>query len=140
MTESIQILSQFQLSKTASRIKILDLFISQPETISLPDIEESFPDLDRITVYRTLKVFEHKGIIHRAIDGTTHPKYALCAAGCSEHRHQDNHAHFHCVSCAKTVCVDEIDLPQIKKLPSGFKLLDSHLILNGECADCSGGS
>lgn len=136
MTESIQILSKFELSKTKSRIKLLDLFLDLSETISLQEIEQSIPDLDRITLYRTLKIFEQKGIIHRAIDGTNHPKYALCAEGCTEVQHHDNHAHFHCVSCEKTVCIDDIVLPKIKGLPLGYKLSDAHLVLNGFCSDC----
>ena len=120
MAKSEQILSSYGLNKTKSRIKILELLLQQHDTIALQEIEKSIPALDRITLYRNLKLFEDKGIIHRALDGTNHPKYAICAEGCNEEKHQDNHAHFHCVACEKTVCIDEISLPQIDNLPSGY--------------------
>ena len=41
-------------------------------------LEKAFPRADRITIYRTLKTFEEKGIVHGIEEGTTEVKYALC--------------------------------------------------------------
>ncbi len=136
MQKSIRILEENKLSKTTIRKKILDVFLHSDVALSLADIESAFEKLDRITLYRTLKTFENKGIIHKAVDGTNHPKYALCESGCSEHSHEDNHAHFHCVACGKTVCFENIANPAIPDSLNGYKIDTTSLILSGTCQEC----
>ncbi len=133
---SIQILEQSGLSKTEVRKKVLALFIESQSALSLSDIESAFSKIDRITLYRTLKTFETKGIIHKAVDGTNHPKYAMCEASCSEHKHHDNHAHFHCLSCGKTVCFEQVANPSIPEVLNGYTVEETTLILSGTCKDC----
>jgi len=136
MKSSVQILKENGLSKTVARQKVLDLFLESDRALSLQTIEASFEKLDRITLYRTLKAFEAKGIIHKAIDGTNHPKYAMCEATCDEHNHQDNHAHFHCTICEKTICLDNVPTPNIPSLPDGLSVQETNLILSGTCLEC----
>ena len=137
MSESLQILKDNNLSKTEIRTKILDLFIQSNNALSLSDIESSFEKIDRITLYRTLKTFEGKGIIHKALDGTNHPKYAMCVDQCNEHFHQDNHAHFHCTTCEKTICLENIPTPTVPNLPNGFHITETNLIISGTCSSCN---
>ena len=136
MNGSIKLLEDNSLRKTTVRKKVLELFMKSKEALSLSDIEGEFEKLDRITLYRTLKTFENKGIIHRAVDGTNHPKYAMCIADCSEHSHYDNHAHFHCTSCGKTICLESVQVPKIPNLPEGFIVEDTALIISGKCEGC----
>lgn len=137
MEKSIQILKANGLSKTEIRKKILDLFLNSSTALSLQAIESAFDKLDRITLYRTLKTFESKGIIHRAVDGTMHPKYAICEGKCDEYDHHDNHAHFHCTICEKTVCLEGVAIPSILNLPKGYTVEETNLILSGKCEECS---
>lgn len=136
MEASIKILKANGLSKTEARIKVLTLFLDSPNAISLQSIETAIDKIDRITLYRTLKTFEAKGIIHKAVDGTTHPKYAMCEATCDEHNHKDNHAHFHCTSCEKTICLEDVPTPNIPSMPVGLTIKETNLILSGLCMDC----
>lgn len=133
---SIQILEKNGLSKTDVRKKVLSLFLDSSSALSLPDIESAFNKIDRITLYRTLKTFENKGIIHKAIDGTNHPKYAICESSCSEHKHYDNHAHFHCLSCGKTLCFDHVANPALPEVLDGYAIEETTLILSGTCREC----
>ena len=140
MRDSIQILEANGLSKTKVRKRVLELFLDSEVALSLPDITEALQqskELDRITLYRTLKAFEEKGIIHKAVDGTQHPKYAMCEADCSEHSHHDNHAHFHCTACDTTICLDDVPTPTIPNVPSGYAIAETTLILAGTCSKCS---
>ncbi|MBX2817912.1 MAG: transcriptional repressor [Saprospiraceae bacterium] len=132
-----EILKSVGLSKTETRIGLVNLFLQSTSALSLQAIESSLEKLDRITLYRNLRTFESKGLIHKAVDGTTHPKYALCDAHCAEHNHQDNHPHFHCRKCQKTVCLEEVQTPSLSALPKGYSLEDTNLILSGTCPDCS---
>ncbi len=135
MKESAQILKESGLNKTSVRTKVLDLFLQSKSALSLSTIEASFSKLDRVTLYRTLKAFEAKGIVHRAIDGTNHPKYALCEAHCQEHNHHDNHPHFHCTTCERTLCLEEVITPEVKT-PKGYEITEVNMILSGVCRDC----
>lgn len=139
MNKALDILVENGLRKTAMRQGVLEIFLDSDIAISQQLIEASlekqFDKVDRITIYRTLKTFEQKGIIHKAIDGTHTPKYALCVDDCTEHEHHDTHAHFHCDDCSKTYCIEELEAPKIKA-PKGFQVKSTHLVINGLCNDC----
>ncbi|MGE8513212.1 MAG: transcriptional regulator, partial [Chryseobacterium culicis] len=49
---------------TSMRILVYDFLSSQEAALSLSEIENHFENADRITIYRTLKTFEEKGIVH----------------------------------------------------------------------------
>ena len=136
MDKSIEILKANGLSNTEVRKKVLDLFLHSNIALSLPAIKSSFEKLDRSTLYRVLKAFEEKGIIHKAVDGTNHPKYAICKAQYNEEGHQGNHAHFHCTSCEKTVCLIHIPITNIPNLANGYQVKETNLILSGTCPNC----
>jgi Fur family ferric uptake transcriptional regulator len=135
MAQIEEILRSHGLRVTKTRSSILKLFIASSSALSNKLIEESLPKLDRITLYRTLRTFEDKGIIHQAIDNTTVSKFALCAEDCDEHHHKDHHAHFHCQRCMKTYCIEEVDLPKVK-LPHDFFPSSTYLVVEGICPDC----
>lgn len=136
-TKAVQLLENHSLRKTAMRIDVLSVFLKQEEiALSNQELENILEDSDRVTLYRTLKTFEKKGIIHQAIDGSGINKYAMCHADCSEHEHVDDHAHFHCTKCGKTLCLDEIDTPKVT-VPSGYKTEASYMVIQGQCAQCN---
>ena len=123
------------LRNTPIRNEVLSLFINAESALSNQDIEGQLENVDRITLYRTLKAFEEKGIIHKAIDGTMIPKFALCSHSCTEHFHDDKHVHFHCRYCNNTFCIDEAMIPLVP-LPKGFKAEETEMIVKGKCQNC----
>lgn len=129
------LLKVHQLRTTPVRQKVLDLFMQSKHAIGKSNIEDALEDIDRITLYRTLRTFEQKGIIHEAMDGSGKTKYALCSHQCTEHRHHDNHAHFYCTHCKKTVCMNTISVPAVE-IPSGFQIESAQLMLSGICKEC----
>jgi Fur family transcriptional regulator, ferric uptake regulator len=133
----VQKLDEMNLRRTAVRKEVLRLFFeARGKALSSRDIEAALENPDRITLYRTLKTFEQKGLIHQAVDGTGTAKYALCSGNCSTHAHHDEHAHFHCLVCGKTICLDD-QLELQAKAPKGYKVKHAHLVLEGECAACA---
>lgn len=130
-----QILNSNKLRKTAVRIQVIEILLNNNRALSSSEIEEKFDYIDRITLYRTLKTFEEKGIIHKAIDGSDIQKYALCNDDCSEHDHHDEHIHFHCEMCHTTMCLD-IPVKQEVKLPAGFTGESTHVVVKGHCNEC----
>lgn len=133
---SEQLLKKRGLRRTQARKRILDLFINEERALSKQDIEEELASMDRITLYRTLKSFENSGLIHEAIDGTALTKYALCEEHCTDEEHQHNHAHFHCVKCGITFCVDQVHIPKVST-PKDLVIKDVELVLRGLCEGCS---
>tara|TARA_Y100000815_G_C13299767_1_gene484191 strand:- start:923 stop:1282 length:360 start_codon:yes stop_codon:yes gene_type:complete len=111
--------------------------------VALSDIENSFAipqgkaqGADRTTLYRTLKTFEDKGIVHQIDDGTGVVKYALCEPGCNCDIEQDLHLHFHCTQCDETVCLTDHKIPHIN-LPDGYTAEDANLVVKGTCDKCT---
>ena len=122
---------------TAMRLLIFNYLANQKEiAVTLSDIENAFSKADRTTLYRTIKTFEEKGVVHSIDDGTGIHKYALCKADCDEHHHQDLHLHFHCSKCNETICLTDTQIPKIK-VPEGFIAEDINLIIKGVCDKCS---
>jgi Fur family ferric uptake transcriptional regulator len=139
MAELLNILKDHKLRNTAIRREILELFLETKHALTHSFIEKRLDNnFDRVTLYRTLKTFEEKGLIHRIASDTEVIEYALCKDDCHEHdhKHLDNHAHFKCESCQRTFCLDEIAVPDIK-VPQGFAAKDFQLLVMGICEQCN---
>jgi len=104
--------------------------------ISLGDLEKDFKVSERSTLFRTIKTFEEKGIVHQIEDGTGVIKYALCEENCECEVGNDLHLHFHCNNCNETVCLTEHKIPHIS-LPDGYITEDINLVVKGICEKCS---
>jgi Fur family ferric uptake transcriptional regulator len=132
------LLDQFKLRHTACRLEVVAFFLSKNFAIAHIDLEHAFKkQFDRVTLYRTLKTFLDKGIIHKVLDDEGTPKYALCPSACThlQHHHHD-HIHFKCNVCGQTTCMEDIFIPEIN-LPVGFKVLEKNILMAGICPQCS---
>ena len=65
----VTLLKHHDLRLTQVRKEVLSVFLKKEQALSQSDIEENVGQIDRITLYRTLRSFEDNGLIHRAIDG-----------------------------------------------------------------------
>ena len=102
-TKLNEILRRKHLSVTDSRRKILSLFLGSHDALAHGDIEKKAGEkFDRVTVYRTLQTFVEKGIIHTIPTPDNSVRYALCK-DCNEGHHHDDHVHFICSNCNKTM-------------------------------------
>ena len=137
MTEIEKTLESKSVRPTAMRILIYKYMAEKKIAVALTDIENAFSKAERTTLYRTLKTFEEKGIVHQIDDGTNISKYALCEPGCNCELDQDLHLHFHCSNCDETVCLTQQKIPHIN-LPEGYIAEDANLVVKGICVKCSG--
>ena len=138
MTQAVDmILRRNQLSVTGSRKKILELFIgSSGDALAHADIEKKAGEkFDRVTIYRTLQTFVDKGIIHSIPTADNSVRYALCKHDCTEGHHYDNHVHFVCSCCQRTICIDDVMVPEVK-LPQEFSPIFAQMVVTGICRDC----
>jgi len=122
---------------TASREKILNLFLDQTGALAHGDIEKRAGEkFDRVTIYRTLQAFVEKGIIHTIPTADNSILYALCKDDCEEGHHHDHHVHFVCKQCHHTYCLDNVVTPDIK-LPAGYSAKQIEVVVEGICKQCS---
>lgn len=129
-------LQQKNIRPTAMRLLVLKQLSLQRAATSLSELEKSFEKSDRVTLYRTLKTFHEKGLVHTIDDGSGAPKYALCEEGCECILDKDMHVHFHCKVCTETFCLTNFKIPKIR-LPLAFTAEEASMVVKGTCARCS---
>ena len=78
-----ELLESKNIRVTAMRLLIYKFLAEKQVAVTLSDIENAFEKADRTTLYRTIKTFEEKDIVHQIDDGTGITKYALCEKGCN---------------------------------------------------------
>lgn len=128
------ILQQKKIPITSMRTLVLDVFLTHEKSISLVDLEQILNHSDRSTLYRTLKTFEKKGLIHGVQENnTTH--YLLCNDSCDENHHHDLHLHFFCTICEQTECLEEVNFNQIQ-FPKNYDFKEFKFVANGICKNC----
>ena len=132
-----QVLESKNIRITAMRMLIYKFLFEKEVAVTLSDIENAFEKADRTTLYRTIKTFEEKDIVHQIDDGTGITKYALCEKDCNCEIETDLHLHFHCTNCNKTICLTENKIPKIT-VPDGFISENVNLVVKGICDKCSG--
>lgn len=133
----VSLLRRNKLKVTQQRLGVLGIIADKDTAISQPDLEKLLGDeIDRVTLYRVLAVFEEKGILHKIFDLNGTATYALCSTECDEHHHHDQHVHFICSECNSIYCLDEIKLPKIN-LPAGYQLNSVSVNAVGFCAKCA---
>jgi len=130
-------LQQKGIRPTTMRLLVLDYLLQQSAAVSLSDLETYFYRADRVTLYRSLKTFEEKGLVHHIDDGSGAVKYAICPEECSPQEHHDLHVHFFCNQCRETFCLPKSRIPDIP-LPDNFKTEEVNLMVKGTCGRCSG--
>ncbi len=130
------VLIKHQIRPTAIRLLMYNFLQEKKVAVTLNDIESGFDKSERTTLYRTIKTFEKKGLVHQIDDGTGVAKYALDDSTSSSSNMQDLHLHFHCIKCNETVCLTDHKIPHIS-LPKGYISKDMNLVIKGVCDKCS---
>ena len=89
---------------------------------------------DRVSVYRTLHIFEELGIVHRIYFGWKY-KYEL------SDMFTKHHHHISCISCGKIVDInDEVHIKQFiddEAQKTGFRVIRHFFEIEGLCLDCT---
>lgn len=134
---SEELLREHGFKLTTMRISLLDLFANSRHALSKTDLEKRFMrPVDRVTLYRNLKNFEKKGLIHSINDDSGETRYAICGEQCSDHRHEDDHIHFKCEKCRKIFCLRNSKF-KIPPIGEGYKIHDYQIYVRGVCPHCS---
>lgn len=138
MKDAPTLLQDNRLKRTKGRIDILEIFIENTSLgLSEGDIEDRLElEIDRATIYRTIRTFIDAGLIHRIADDDGVMKYALCGEACEDYGHDHDHIHFKCEHCQRTECLENIMVAKYD-LPQGYVPRESNFLIIGICKECS---
>ncbi len=120
---------------TDFRIKLLEIIRLKGSAISSLEIEDSLGEFDRVTLYRSLKTFKEKGVIHEINMENEPVQFALCSETCSSVHHHHEHIHFKCKSCQNVTCEDIPNKIEISL--QGFIIDSIGLQATGVCKNCN---
>lgn len=122
---------------TGARNSILELILDSKSPISANDLHKQLnqsSNIDLATVYRTLKMFDEKGIIRTIrVDGET----AYYEKSCE---HNPLHAHFHCEVCGTIECLDPFGFDESSaflRMARGKQVSSVELVIKGRCSRCA---
>lgn len=123
-----------QIRVTEFRLKVLEIFERSNVAVDINHIESKLGSYDRVTLYRTLKTFIDKGLIHEISIPNENKQLALCATECSADGHKHEHIHFKCKSCEGIFCKEIIEMPPISI--NGFSIDKVEISASGICENC----
>lgn len=113
-TEAESRLRAVSVRVTPARVKVLAALLGAQRALSHQDMQESFAEMDRVTLYRALDCLMAAGLTHKIAGDDRVFRYS---AG-SEHSErggatasqraptQHQHGHFKCTRCAKVFCLN----------------------------------
>lgn len=134
MNKAEKILVAHEIRPTYVRLAVYKFFRRKFYAVPLREIEKALikksePIGDRTTIYRSIKLFQEKGLVHQIDDGTAVAKYAY-----SKSDNLDLHLHFHCSQCRKTFCLPE--KVRQESLPSKHEIVNANFVIQGICERC----
>ena len=133
LSELKHILKSHKLSVTDCRLAVLGHMRELNRTISLSDLEKEFDQFDRVTLYRTIKLFAEHGLIHKVPSDSGYATYGVSRATCAPNESNHDHMHFKCTACGKMECL-ELHVPTVE-VP-GYLINNADVILSGVCKIC----
>jgi len=96
--------------------------------LSHPELLAALPQLDKVTLYRTLDWLVSQGLVHRLVGEDRVGRFHAAATGSAAD------AHFQCLRCGRTLCLTApVPAPE---LPPGLTVERVEVVVRGYCPDC----
>ena len=127
-SRSEELLKSFNIRLNSNRIKILNTILEMEHTTSALELIRKLPDIDKTTIYRTLDIFEKKGLLLKDLDREGISQYCINV----DHNYQ--HLHFYCKICHKTLCKDVDNFPQFNIVDESVDSIE--IKITGVCKNC----
>lgn len=119
-------------SITKPRVRVFGFLLQTHEPIAVSELAKILQDIDKVSVYRTIDLFEKAGITHRVWAGFK-SKIEL------SEQFSSHHHHFTCVNCGKIISLESEQLESSLKIlenQNKFELTHHSVELNGYCRHC----
>ena len=131
----LRLMEHHGVRPTANRILIAGALSRAGRPMSMGELEDALETVDKSVISRTLFLFREQHLVHVIEDGGEGVRYELCHSHHDDHD-DDTHVHFHCESCGRTFCLEDIPVPEVA-VPDGFKASSVNYMIKGICPDCS---
>ncbi|RJG04920.1 transcriptional repressor [Noviherbaspirillum cavernae] len=133
---------------TDARVKVLAALLGADRALSHQDLQDTFVDMDRVTLYRALDCLTDAGLAHKIASDDRVFRYSAGAESSTSarqngHGAQHQHGHFKCTRCSRVFCLDSIGDAALlqsalqESLGKGFQGHDIEFTIKGWCADCA---
>ena len=132
--EHTSLLEGHGIKPTANRLLIVKALASQHHPVSVKDLEDSLLTLDKSSIFRVLTLFREHHLVHAIETGEGIVKDELCQSH-NEEEDDDEHVHFYCERCHRTICLHDIPVPQIP-VPEGYRAEGINVLVRGICERC----
>ncbi len=86
--------------------------------------------MDPASIYRALRIFCERGIVHRIEGADKVSRFAL-------NTRRPRHPHFSCRSCGRMDCLDDVAVAHLDIRAKGYIVEEESVLLSGLCARCS---
>ncbi len=130
----IAMLEEHGIRPTVNRILMLKTLAAEGSPMSMKELEYKILTIDKSNVFRSLMLFKERHLVHVIEDGNGGVKYELCFSHDDE-EDDDEHLHFFCEQCHRTICMHDTPLPQVHA-PEGYELRSASFLLKGICPEC----
>lgn len=132
--EAATLLEHKGVKPTANRILVFKALHWTHSPMTLSNLEDALPEMDKSSIFRTLTLFLDNDVVHAFEDGRGLTNYELCGhdGACSHH---DGHIHFYCETCHKSFCLENLHIPEVT-LPEGFTMSSMSFVIKGQCPSC----
>lgn len=128
---AINILKEKGLKVTENRIDILTVFLAEPKSFSLLDLEILYGKKhDRSSIYRFLQTCTEYFIIEKFIDKNGVALYVY-----NESTEINSNAHYQCKDCKTVVNLPELPTEYLQLLGAN-SIESSQVLLEGTCEKC----
>ena len=116
----------------------MKLFFNADYALSHADIENDLSSrFDRVTIYRSLKLFSDHGLIHKVMDESAIAKFACSfSEKCQNDEMGEEHLHFKCLNCGHIYCLNSIKRNDLN-LPLEYKFISVKMTAQGICKQCN---
>jgi Fur family ferric uptake transcriptional regulator len=124
------------LRRTPARKAVHGLVEQLGRPVRHADLAAALPNLDDITLYRTLATLCEVGLLHRVLGVDGAWRYSAnppTEAGCP-----GNHPHFLCTVCQGMSCLRDQRMPRVD-VPDGARVDGRNFLVFGACAACAAG-
>lgn len=123
------------ISPTPVRLEVFKALDSSQSPLSLNELESRLDSMDKSSISRALNLFRKHHLVHSFNDGSGSMKYEICHRGGTA-SHDDLHVHFRCETCGKTICLQDIKVPEVD-IPEGYGISEINYIITGKCPVCN---
>jgi len=133
-TALTELMSRHDIRPTANRILILRMLQRESRPLSLGELEDRLPLIDKSNISRTLTTFRSRHLVHVLESGDEVMRYELCLSH-SEDADDDMHVHFYCEQCHRTFCLSDLAIPTVE-IPAGYQARTATYLVKGLCPEC----